>query len=130
MSHIYVRFSEIRLHAAGYPATSGWITLTNLLPRVDLVPESSPAVPEALISARVQSGRYDALSVVATNSTVVVDNAPEVAVSQGSTVNSTVTIPVPPSGFGDVLLVVLVDYNRILSSDPTLSLTLLRATAS
>lgn len=122
ITHIYVRFSEVRLHTAGYPAESGWVTLTNLLPVADLVPHPHQIVPDAIISARIPSGRYDAISLVASNSTVVIGNAPGTAVSAGSTLNANVTLPVRPGGTGDVLVIVLVDYAAILSSPPSLSL--------
>lgn len=130
ISHIYVRFSEVSLHTAGYPAESGWITLTKLLPIVDLVPQPNQAASEQIVSVQIQSGRYDAVRLVATNSTVVIDNAPGMAVSAGSTVNANMTLPVPPSGTGDLLLVVLVDYAELLGSQPVLSLTLLQATTA
>jgi len=130
ISHIYVRFSEVSLHTAGYPPESGWVTLTQLLPSVDLVPHPSQPVPQPLVSVQIQSGRYDAVRLVAANSTVVIDNAPGMAVPAGSTVNANMTLPVPPSGAGDLLVVLLVDYAQLLGSQPALSLTLLHATTA
>lgn len=129
ITHIYVRFSEVRLHTAGYPAESGWVILTNLLPVVDLVPQRNQVVPDAIISARIQSGRYDAVELRAANSTFVIGNAPGTRVSVGSTVSANVTLPVPPNRTGDVLVIVLVDYQAILSGSPVLSLKLLQASA-
>ncbi len=128
VSHLYVKFSEVSLHTAGYPEDSGWVTLTNLLPRVDLVPQPNQLVPESIISARIQSGRYDAIKLVASNSTLVLASSPGVPISTGSTVNANVTLPIPPNGIGDVLFLLVVDYSALLSSQPTLSLTLLQAT--
>ncbi len=130
ITHIYVKFSEVSFHTAGYPPDTGWTTLTNLLPRVDLVPQSSNDVPDAIISARIQSGRYDAFRLVAANSTVVIDNAPTFQISTGPTIAGNATIPVRPNGFGDILIVLLVDYNSILATQPELSLRLLQATAA
>ena len=130
VSHIYVKFSEVSLHTAGYPADSGWVNFANVLPRVDLVPQPSQLVPDALISARIQSGRYDAIRLVAANSTVVIDNTPGLRVVTGSTVSANVTLPVPPSGIGEVLVLILVDYSLILASEPQLSLSVLQITSA
>jgi hypothetical protein len=130
INHIYVTFSEVRLHTAGYPAEFGWVTLTNLLPIVDLIPQPGQVSPEEIVSIKIRSGRYDAVELVAANSTVVIDKAPGMAVSVGSTVNANVTLPIPPSGTGDLLLIVLVDFAKLLSEDPVLSLELLQATTA
>jgi len=130
ISHIYVKFSEVSLHTAGYPPEAGWVTLTQLLPSVDLVPHPTQPLPQSLVSVQIQSGRYDAVRLVADNSTVVIDNAPGMAVSTGSTVNANMTLPIPPSGTGDLLVVLLVDYAQLLGSQPALSLTLLHATTA
>ena len=130
ITHIYVKFSEVKLHTAGYPTGAGWITLTNLLPVVDLVPQPNQEVPDTIISARIQSGRYDVVSLRAENSTVVVGSAPGTRVSVGSTLSANVTLPVRPSGTGEILLLVLVDYQAILSSSPVLTLKLFQATAA
>ncbi len=130
ISHIYVKFSEVSVHTAGYPPDTGWTTIGNLLPRVDLVPQSANTVPDAIISARIQSGRYDAFKLVAANSTIIVDNAPAFQISTGPTITGNTSIPVPPNGFGDILIVLLVDYNSILATQPQLSLRLLQATGA
>ncbi len=130
ITHIYVRFSEVSFHTAGYPPDRGWTTLTHLLPRVDLVPQSTNTFPDAIISARIQSGRYDAFRLVTANSTVIIDNAPAFQIPTGPTITGNTTIPVPPNGFGDVLILLLVDYNAILATEPELSLRLLQATGA
>ncbi len=130
ITHIYVKFTEFSFHAAGYPPDSGWTTLKNLLPRVDLVPQSTNNVPDAIISARIVSGKYDSFKLVATNSTIIIDHAPAFQISTGPTISGNATIPVPPNGYGDILIILLVDYNAILATQPELSLRLLQATAA
>lgn len=128
ISHVYVKFSEVALHTTGYPADSGWVTYRNLLPFVDLVPQPGQVIPGSITSVRIQSGRYDSLKLVASNSTVIIANSQRVPLSGGTTISANVTLPIPPNRVGDVLVVVTFDYAQLLSAQPSLSLRLFLAT--
>ncbi len=129
VTHIYVKFSEVSLHTAGYPLETGWVSFAHVLPRVDLVPQSTQPAPDAIVSARIQSGRYDLARLVAANSTIIIDNTPGFGIPTGSTVSADVTLPIRPNGIGEVLVVVIVDYSGILDSEPQLTLRVLHATS-
>lgn len=130
VSHVFVKFSEVSLHTAGYPRDSGWVTLTNLLPKLDLVPQPNDKVPQTLISSQVQSGRYDEIRLVAQNATIVVEGTSDRQVSVVSTVSANVTLGIPPNGSGDVLVLFSVDYSLVLADSPQVSLNIVRVVPS
>src|SRR5881628_1383240 len=80
VSHVYVRFSSVQLHVSGFPGGSGLVTLTQLLPRIDLVQAQDQLTLDPLISARISSGRYDAITLRAENATIVNSNGQSTAI--------------------------------------------------
>ncbi len=127
ISHVYIRFSSIQLHVSGFSKSSGLVTLTQLLPRIDLVQAQNQPTLDPLISATVSSGRYDAITLQADNATIVNTNGQFTPLNVGSTLNAAVIIPVPPNHSGDVLVVLNVDYVQLISSTPFISLSLVQA---
>jgi hypothetical protein len=127
VNHIYVGFTQIALHQVGYLNSSGWVTISQSFPKIDLL--SNQMIPPTVASAPIHSGRYDEIRVTFSNSTVVIAGRPPVPISAPPMLSSNMTLPVPPSGIGDILLVVAFDYSTILSNQPSLSFVLIRASA-
>ena len=129
VSHVFVKFSQVQLHTAGYPSNSGWLTLSQTLPRVDLVPKPGQLVPETITSLQVQSGRYDSIKLLIQNATIVVNNGPGIPISSGPSLAANVTLPVPPNRSGEVLFVVTLDYSLLVADPPSLVISILQTTA-
>ena len=129
VSHLYVHTAQIQLHTAGLDPSTGIIFLTPTISRVDLVPPLSKPIPTTVLSQTVTSGRYDSIKIVFSNSTVVLDGQKGTAISSGPTLFANVTIPVPPNGNGDVLVVLSLDYSLLLLTTPALSADILQITA-
>jgi len=132
ISHIYVGFTQIALHEVGYVnssicGTCGWITISQSFPTVDLI--SNPLIPPTVTSAPIHSGRYDEVRVTFSNSTVIIRGHQPIPIPAPPMIGSNVTLPIPPSGIGDILLVVAFDYSSLLSSPPSLSFVLIRTSA-
>jgi len=127
INHIYVGFAQIALHQAGYLNSSGWVIISQSFPNIDLL--SNQVIPPTVASAPIHSGRYDQIRVAFSNSTVVIAGRP-VPVSAPPMLSSNVTLPVPPSGIGDILLVVAFDYSALFSNPPSLSFVLIRSSTA
>jgi uncharacterized protein DUF4382 len=126
VSHIYVGFTQIALHQAGYLNSSGWVIISQNFPNIDLL--SNQTIPPTVASAPIHSGRYDQIRLVFSNSTVVIAGR-SVPVPAPPLLSSNMTLPISPSGIGDVLLIVAFDYSALFSSQPSLSFVLIRASA-
>ena len=126
VNHIYVGFTQIALHQAGYVNSSGWVIISQNFPHIDLL--SNQTIPPTVSSAAIHSGRYDQIRVAFSNSTVVLAGQPK-PISAPSMLSANVTLPVSPNGIGDILLVVAFDYSTLFSSPPSLSFILVRALA-
>jgi hypothetical protein len=129
VSHVFVKFSQVELHTAGVPIESGWVTLTQTVPRIDLVSLPGQFVPNTLLSSKIQSGRYDSIRLSIANSTVVITNTLGTPVSTRLVIAANATIPVPPNGNGDVLVVLGLDYTLLASSPPSLSARIIQVAA-
>ncbi len=130
ISHVYIRFSSMQVHISGFAKGSGLITLTQLLPRIDLVQAPSPSALDTLVSARISSGRYDFIILQPENATMITlsgQSTPLALSSANSEVGAVVAIPVPPNRSGDVLVVLNADYVQLIASTPALSLSLVQA---
>src|SRR2546425_3202511 len=126
VNHIYVGFTQIALHQAGYLNSSGWVIISQNFPHVDLL--SAQMIPATVTSAPIHSGRYDQIRLAFSNSTIVIAGR-SVPIPAPPMLSSNMTLPVPPSGIGDILLVVAFDYSALFSSQPSLSFVLIRASA-
>ena len=129
VSHLYVHIAQIQLHTAGLDPSVGIVYLTQTSPRVDLVPGQSQPVPSKILSQAVTSGRYDSIKIVFANSTVILDGGKGKSISTGPTLSANVTIPVPPNGNGDVLVVLSLDYSLLFGTAPVVSADILQITA-
>ncbi|HXL50201.1 MAG TPA: hypothetical protein VN949_00150 [Candidatus Limnocylindrales bacterium] len=132
ISHIYIGFTEISLHEVGYVNSSicdacGWITISQSFPTVDLL--SNLMIPPTVTSAPIHSGRYDEIRVSFSNSTVIIPGSQPIPISAPPRLSTNMTLPVPPGGVGDILLVVGFDYSTLFSGQPSLSFVLIRASA-
>jgi len=127
VSHIYIGFTQIALHQTGYLNSSGWVIISQRFPTIDLL--SSQTIPPTVSSAPIHSGRYDQIRIVFSNSTVVRAGLP-LAMSSPSMLSVNVTLPVPPSGIRDILLVVAFDYSTLFSTPPSLSFVLVRVSTA
>lgn len=126
VNHIYVGFTQIALHQFGYLNSSGWVLISQSFPHIDLL--SSQIIPPTVASAHIHSGRYDQIRLAFSNSTVVIAGR-SVPLPAPPTLSGNMTLPVSPSGIGDVLLVVAFDYSSLFSSQPALSFVLIRTSA-
>jgi hypothetical protein len=126
VSHIYIGFTQIALHQSGYLNSSGWVLISQTFPHIDLL--SSQTIPPTVTSAPIHSGRYDQIRLSFSNSTIIISGR-SVPIAAPPMLSSNMTLPVPPSGIGDILLVVAFDYSALLSNQPSLSFVLIRASA-
>ena len=126
VNHIYVGFTQIALHQVGYLNSSGWVIVSQNFPHLDLL--SNQTIPPTVTSAPIHSGRYDQIRLSFSNSTIVIAGR-RVPVPAPPMLSSNMTLPVPPSGIGDILLVVAFDYSTLFSGQPSLSFVLIRASA-
>lgn len=127
VNHVYVGFSQIALHQAGYLNSSGWVVISQSFSVIDL--SSNQTIPATVLSTPIHSGSYDQIRLVFSNSTLVRAGRPPLAMSPPSMLSANVTLPVPPSGIGDILLVVAFDSSAFFTSQPSLSFVLVRASA-
>jgi len=125
VSHIFVEVSSMELHHQGLANSTGWVTISQSFPVIDLLAITSQSSSQAIGSASIHSGRYDSLKIFFTNSTIVIDGV-RTLVAAPSVLSLTVTLPVSPNGNGDLLLVVAFDYAAIFASPASLSFTLIR----
>ena len=126
-SHIYVGVSSVQLHRVGYlfSDNGSWTFITQSISTIDLLAPGAQLLPQTVTSASVHSGRYDAIRVVFTNSTLILagQNKP---VPAPQPIQGNMTLPISPNGIGDVLLVVQFDYSSLFAIQPTLTFTLVR----
>ncbi len=118
LQHVYLKISQLELHTAGLPSSIGWVSLTSGLPTIDLA--TQPGLPST-ISTAVQSGRYDAVRISISQATLVEGGITPRTVCTASCapLNANVTVSVPPSGYGDVLLIVSPSFSGLLGSPST-----------
>ena len=129
VNHIYVGFTKVQFHEAGLPNSTGWTTVMQGFPNIDLLSGSQQLIPQEVTSAQINSGRYDSVKLVFSNSTISLGGR-NIAVSPPSSLNANVTLPVPPNGIGDLLIIVAFDYSTVFASAPSLSFTLVRASSA
>jgi len=121
IDHLYVKFANLQLHTYGFGFGAGWFNVTETTPTIDLIPIASQFLPQIVASAQITSGRYDAIRLVMTNSTALVGSS-RVSLSNTPTLNANFTLPIPPNGFGDVLLLLSFDESLVLANPAVLSI--------
>src|SRR5439155_383410 len=120
IDHLYVKFANLQFHTYGFGSSAGWVNVTETTPIIDLIPMTSQFLPQIVASAQITSGRYDAIRLFMTNSTALVGSS-HVSLSNTPTLSANFTFPVPPNGFGDVLLLVSFDESLVLANPAALS---------
>jgi hypothetical protein len=121
IDHLYVKFANLQFHTYGFGFGAGWVSVNGTTPTIDLIPITSQFLPQIVASAQITSGRYDAIRLSMTNSTALV-GITRVSLSNTPTLNANFTLPIPPNGFGDVLLLVSFDESLVLASPAALSI--------
>jgi hypothetical protein len=123
ISHVFIGFTQIALHQTGYLNSSGWVIISQSFPILDL--SSNQTIPPSATSTTIHSGRYDQVRVAFSNSTLVRGGL-RLAMSAPPMLSANVTLPVPPNGIADILLIVGFDYSTLFSTPPSLTLVLMR----
>src|SRR5207245_7608439 len=90
-------------------------------PIIDLIPIPNQFLPQIVASAQITPGRYDAIRLFMTNSTALI-GAAHVSLSNTPTLSANFTLPIPPNGFGAVLLLVSFDDSLVLANPAALSI--------
>jgi len=121
IDHLYVKFANLQFHTYGFGFGAGWVSVNETTPTIDLIPITSQFLPQIVASAQITSGRYDAIRLFMTNSTALVGFT-RVSLPNTPTLNANFTLPIPPNGFGDVLLLVSFDESLVLASPAALSI--------
>jgi len=121
IDHLYVKFATLQFHTYGFGFGAGWFNITETTPTIDLIPIASQFLPQTVASAQITSGRYDAIRLVMTNSTALVGSS-RFSLSNTPTLNANFTLPIPPNGFGDVLLLLSFDESLALANPAVLSI--------
>ena len=129
VSHLFVSFSYVQLHTAGFSQDTGFVSPSQTNPSLDLVPIPGQFIPKTILSTTVTSGRYDSIRLIFANSTLILSSGHKTPVSGGPTLTAAVTIPIVPNGNGDVLVLLSLDYSLLVSTPPTISASISQVTA-
>ena len=130
ITHLYIALSTVQFHQRGYLNSSGWTSISQAFPVVDILAPTAQSTPLMLTSAPVHSGSYDSIRLSFTNSTVVISGT-TFPLTAPPSLSANMTMPVPPNGTGDVLIIVAFDYTPLLVTRPPgpLSFVLIRISA-
>src|SRR2546426_11646943 len=120
IDHLYVKFTTLEFNTYGFEFGAAWVSVNEATPIIDLIPITAQFLPQIVASARITSGRYDAIKLFMTNSTALVGSA-HVSLSNMPTLSANFTLPITPNGFGDVLLLVSFDESLVLANPAALS---------
>ena len=129
VNHVYVQAASVSLHRQGFLNDTGWTTLSQSFPVIDLLSSTGPSLASTVSTATIHSGRYDMVRIFFANSTIVIGGA-KTPVAAPSPLELNLTILVAPNGISDLLLLVAFDYAAFFASTPSLSFVLVRASAS
>lgn len=121
VNHVFVGFSKIELHEAGFPDTSGWTVISKKFSNVDLVSSPGQSLPQQISFSSVHSARYESIRITFSNATIVYGGR-STSVAAPLPVRENVTLIVPPNSIGDVLFVVSFDYLSLVGQPPSLNL--------
>jgi uncharacterized protein DUF4382 len=125
INHIYLGISSIQLHREGF---LNWTTIPQPLPIIDLLSTTSQSTPQTITSASVHSGRYDAIKIFFTSSTISISGRNQ-TVAAPPELDANTTMLVAPNGIGDLLLIVAFDYAALYATTPSLSFILISVSA-
>jgi len=132
VTHFFASFSDVQLHTAGLPESSGWLKVAqnSVGPNVDLIPQSDQLIPREILSASITSGRYDSIRMTFSNSTLVLDSGQKASVPPvTSPLSANTIVSVPPNGNGDVLFILSLDYSLLISTSPSVSAEIAQVTS-
>ena len=121
IDHLYIKITSLQFHTYGLGFGTGWVTLNETTPTIDLIPVPTQFLPQIVATAQITSGRYDAIRLYMTNSTALVGTN-HLSLSNKPTLNANFTLPLPPNGYGDVLLLVSFDESLVLANPAALSI--------
>lgn len=121
IDHLYVKFTSLKLHMYGFGFGAGWASVNETTPTIDLIPPPAQFLPQIVASAQITSGRYDAVRLFMTNSTALIGTT-QVPLLNAPTLSANFTLPIPPNGFGDILLLVSFDDSLVLATPASLSI--------
>ncbi len=121
IDHLYVKFTTLEFHTYGFGFGAGWVSVNETTPIIDLIPIPTQFLPQIVASAQITSGRYDAIRLFMTNSTALI-GITHVSLSNTPTLDANFTLPIPPNGFGDLLLLVSFDDSLVLANPAALSI--------
>ncbi len=121
IDHLYVKFTSLQFHTYGLGFGSGWVSVNETTPIIDLISIPTQFLPQIVASAQITSGRYDAIRLFMTNSTALIGTN-HVSLSNTPTLSANFTLPIPPNGFGDVLLLVSFDDSLVFANPAALSI--------
>ncbi len=121
IDHLYVKFTSLQFHTFGFRSDTGWVTVNETTPTIDLIPVPTQFLPQIVASAQITSGRYDAVRLFMTNSTALIGST-RIPLSNTPTLSANFTLPIPPNGFGDILLLVSFDDSLALANPAALSI--------
>jgi hypothetical protein len=121
INHLYVKFTSLQFHTYGFGFGAGWVAVNETAPIIDLIPIPSQFLPQIVGSAQITSGRYDAIRLFMTNSTALIGTT-HVSLSNTPILSANFTLPIPPNGFGDVLLLVSFDDSLVFANPAALSI--------
>ena len=127
--HIYLKLSQFELHTVGFPHDSGWIVLKDNLPRLDIASRNSQLNPNSVLSSQIQSGRYDAIRLSISEATIFIGSLNNTVCTQCGPVEANATISIPPGGFGDILMVLGLDYSHLLTEPSAFSVKVLEVSS-
>jgi hypothetical protein len=132
VTHLFASFSDIQLHVAGLPESSGWFKVAQnpTGPNVDLIPQSEQLIPGVILSASINSGRYDSIKMTFSNSTIVFDGGQRASLPAAITpLSANTVVSVAPNGNGDVLFILSLDYSLLISTSPSISASIAQVTS-
>ncbi len=121
IDHLYVKFTSLQFHTYGLRFAAGWVSVNETTPIIDLIHIPTQFLPQIVASAQITSGRYDAIRLFMTNSTALIGTN-HVSLSNTPTLSANFTLPIPPNGFGDVLLLVSFDDSLVFANPAALSI--------
>jgi uncharacterized protein DUF4382 len=121
IDHLYVKVGSLQFHTYGFGFGAGWVNVNETTPTIDLIPLPAQFLPQIVASAQITSGRYDAVRLFMTNSTALIGTT-RLSLSNTPTLNANFTLPIPPNGFGDILLLVRFDDSLVLANPAALSI--------
>ncbi len=125
--HFYVTISLLELHIPGLPSTLGWVTIpyTDNPLKLDLAGQNGQFSQGAFITSSVQSGRYDRVRISIQQASITLvggDITRTICSGCASQVLVNATMPIPPNGYHNLVLVLSPDYESLLDVPPSLTL--------